>query len=194
MTDLKFLASIIDSLAWPGLIVFVVWRFHEPLSDLISGPITELINRIKTVKSMGVEASFVAPKTVANATARAADQAATSPEDLGLPPNVSDIIDATPNLAIVRIWAALEKELAKAMERAYHWSDRDCIVNIKFLQSMGDIDPDDGQSLSWMRFTRGHLPSSTLFSSETAFDMPQLLKVAEYLIDKLQKIAPEQDD
>jgi hypothetical protein len=176
---LKHNTSVFQSLAWPALIAFVVWLFRVPISK-----------KIEELAEIPTKQGVVAFRNkVAEATALASQK---TPGQLGLPLDISDIIDAMPNLAIVRIWAALEHELGEALKKAYRWSDPDSSVNIRCLQRAGHIDSDDAQSLFLMRAEQKRA-ASRLPSLDTPVDVPQYRKVAEYLIDKLQKSARKEE-
>ena len=193
MTFWDFIASIIDSLAWPALILGVVLLFRKTIADLLAGAIAEKIAELTEFATGRLKASFQKTAEKAKTKEEASGEHAKSPKQLGLPEDIADMIAKTPNLAVAVIWGHLEKELEEAVERAHGWSVRNCVVNIRYLQSAGDIDPDDGQSLSLMRFTQRSAASMPL-SSKAVVDVPQYLKVAEYLIDKLQQIGREQDN
>ena len=58
MGFLGFLASLINSLAWPGLIFLGVYLFRTQLRSIIQGPIADLINRIKKLNINGNTVDF----------------------------------------------------------------------------------------------------------------------------------------
>ena len=54
---LKFVSDLIGSLAWPALILFLLWKFRTQLTPLI-GEIKPLIDKMTSLKVGAVEAKF----------------------------------------------------------------------------------------------------------------------------------------
>lgn len=54
---LKFTSDIVGSLAWPTLVLFLLWRFRDAI-ELLLGEIKPLVHKLTSVKVGAVEAKF----------------------------------------------------------------------------------------------------------------------------------------
>ncbi len=117
MSWLQFVASIVQSLAWPGVVVALVF--------ILKSPIRALLGRIKTAKGYGVELSFSEAAdrvraAVAEIDERAAGQpgrlAAQSPEVSLKQVRVPEDVD--PTYTVLLAWQQVDEAVIKLAKRA----------------------------------------------------------------------------
>src|ERR1700687_5748405 len=112
MDLLGFIASLVRSLAWPGVIVFFMWYFAQPLAELLL-----TVNRFrykdlevdfgKEIREIEASAQKVLP---------AVDEA--KPSALAIaPPSVEEITKIDPAAAILFAWREVERALNSAAQR-----------------------------------------------------------------------------
>ncbi len=116
MSWLQFVASIVQSLAWPAVVVALLFILRRPISALLG--------RIKTAKGYGVELSFSeAADKVREAVAEIDEQAAEGhgqfaarpPEVLPRPVPVPEDVD--PTYAVLLAWQRVDEAVAKLAKR-----------------------------------------------------------------------------
>ena len=101
----QFVADVIDSLAWPAVIAFVVFLFR--------GPIQKLIPELRWFKWFGAEARFGNAVEVAATAAAQAELPTPEPTtgELALATELSTEISSAPRAAVIEAWLAVEREL-----------------------------------------------------------------------------------
>jgi hypothetical protein len=109
MNSLEFIASIIDSLAWPAALFSVIFFFRGKVPELIP-----YINKLK-YKEFELEFRESVRELGAEAKALEGERATEPPED----PNVADqlyaLAEISPRAAILEAWLGVESHAAMAL-------------------------------------------------------------------------------
>jgi hypothetical protein len=108
MSFLEFLASIINSLAWPALLGFCVYILRDPAGKLI-----ELISKFKY---QGLEADFreVLDDIKAIEARDSGRSIVEKPETVSI--DLEDLAEVSPRVAVMEAWILVEKATAKFCE------------------------------------------------------------------------------
>ena len=115
MDWLTFIANIVDSVVWPGVVVFAIWRFHDKIGELLLRLIRFKHNNTEREFSEGI---------------RGLEDSAGGPEKLAPPPDANELLkkqfddmailaQLSPRAAIMEAWLKVESAAARAAVRAY---------------------------------------------------------------------------
>ena len=101
MDGLKFVAEIVDALAWPATLIVVLALFRKPLIDLLP--------QTRKVKYKEFELEFSAQVTDLHARAeRELPRETASAQQREMLENLQDLAEITPNAAVLEAWEEIE--------------------------------------------------------------------------------------
>lgn len=105
---LEFIASLVDSLAWPGLIAYLVFLFK--------GPLSALLNRLSSFKYKELEAEF--RETLAEIEMPQKELGQLAPTQISHAESVTlaELADTSPRAAVMESWIRIERATAKFLE------------------------------------------------------------------------------
>ncbi len=148
----EFIAAIVDSLAWPAVVVIAFFLFRERLGALVA--------KLARLKYKDLELDFDKLKEQAK-------QIGDAPSDSSLPSDpafasleeqILNTIDTAPSGSILLAWSAVEAAIASAVSRlaisAESPSYRSPLHNIDMLHNFSDLNKDSIRLLNEMRMLR----------------------------------------
>lgn len=107
----EFIASLIESLAWPAAIAFGVYLLREPIRGVVGS-----LRRL-TYKGMAAEFGEAVQDAETTATEAELPSPAPSPGEPALSTELRTEINTAPRAAVIEAWLAVERELEALAEQ-----------------------------------------------------------------------------
>jgi hypothetical protein len=185
-----FIASLVDSLAWPGAVVVLVMLLRRQLGELLGGPLRRLKvgpggAELEWHETVGVVATRVAVPPVA-------PDGGGDGLDAELD-NLERLIDKTPSVALQQAFAVVERELGRIVDERNlerPTNDRRPDTLIKAAVHGRVITKETGEALRGLVVLRNlaaHDPSGTKVTSEKAAEYLLLVRAVLYALARSPK-------
>lgn len=160
MNALQFIASLVDSLAWPLVALFGVWFLRRPLAQSLSGP----VRRWKAGPS-GVEIEYWERKVAATREELSRGQGESDGRELRetstvlLITSLRELAEVSPDTAISEAYRTIERQLRVRLVDYQTPTDLDAVGLALFGQEKGVINQEAAnavQGLSVLRNLAAH--------------------------------------
>ena len=191
---LGFIASVVDSVAWPAVLVIILLVIRSPLLDLLK--------EIKRVSYGDMQIDFgrelqeledKARNAGLNVKAQPKSSEIMAPDAWRIIAEATQLADTLPGPAIVLAWTSIEYELMQAVMRLAISADspgyKSVLKNIELLHSEGYIDAETQELLQKLRKLRNvaahpRQERSAIFSH----DAREFVALAQAIIDRLKEL------
>ena len=189
---LRFVSSLVESLAWPLVVVILALIFRTPLAELLS--------TLKRVRYRDTEIDFSGELQKLGGEAKTAGlQIPEEPSESNIGRTTADSLESATHLvsefpgpAIGVAWLAVEYELAQAVKRAAiptSPSRKSALPNIDTLQKHGYLNTDTASVLHRMRRLRNAVVHATPApASVSADEAREFIRLAGAVTAKLKAI------
>lgn len=111
MDGLTFFSKLIESLAWPAIVVWLIWYLKEHLPWLVKS--------LRKVKFSGIEMEFEKQVEKLAAETQSAITTESPTEDAEIA-RLKQIADISPRAAVVEAWVRVETNAAEVIRQAGH--------------------------------------------------------------------------
>ncbi|MCT4631893.1 MAG: hypothetical protein N4A76_04020 [Firmicutes bacterium] len=186
MTNLEFIASIIDTLAWPIVVLIVVFLFRKPLSKSLLG--------LSRFKYNDLELNF---GRELNKIEDAIDNSKLIVDSESYEKNKMDALDITeinPFAAIIVAWMEIEKEIGNLINKLAISPDypgyNSSLKNINLLKEQGYIDSLTYELINDLRHLRNQVAHNKI-EAVTYLEAVKYCKLANKISNTLKNITRE---
>lgn len=155
MSALEFIASLVDSLAWPLVASSAVWLLRRPLARSLSGP----LRRWKAGPS-GVEFEYWERKVAATREEVSRAQAESGGNELRETPPVllntslRELAEASPDTAISEAYRTIERQLRVKLVDFQAPADLDTVGLALFAEEKGVINQETAKAIQGLSVLR----------------------------------------
>jgi len=157
MTLFEFISSIISSLAWPAIVLIIVFILKNPLSKILIS-LTKFRYKDLEMEFERLKSSARAlPKTIESKTIPESERIIYS----SLEEQIADIAPRSPEGAILIAWSTIEAAISSAVMRLAISPEppsyRSVIHNIEYLKKYTDIDKTVFAAMDDLRVVRNQV-------------------------------------
>lgn len=181
----QFIAEIVTSLAWPALVIVILFKFKSEL--------TKVVQRLAHLKYKDLELDFEKVKQQAEELHKellVEPQALKSPVFISLEDQILDAVERAPSAAILLAWSGLETAMASAVARLAispeSPSYRSPMHNIEMLTKYAGLSKSPASLLHIMRIIRNKVAHER--DAMLSITQDQVLNYANVAVDIIQHL------